>query len=267
MLTAYHKKQKPNRPFEQLSVSSKEDLSSVEDEVDGFIRCSEFEWKEEIRIALVKCILDKDRCLCLSGLCITDNNIIKSLVPFLKRNPQIKEIELNSNDINDEGIIYLVENCHLERIDCGNNNIDSGGVIALAQNKHLISLNVCGISFDSSSENRLEVFCVLAANPALKELFLCVDVHVKYESPVDDEAVKILASSQSLIKLVLCGNNISDEGIKAFEHNKTLMYLNIADTNVTDIGRQLLKSYKILSFEKEHELKHLKGGKKRYASY
>lgn len=189
--------------------------------VDRFLKASEFEWFDKVKNSITHCIESDSSCLDLSDLAITDDNIINSIVPFLNRSPQIKELIISRGDFTNEGIIYLTQNCTLEKIDCHYNNIDSDAIIALAQNKYLVSLNISQTSFCIGSEKRIAALKSLAANTVLKELII-IHEFTSSEAAIDDEGAKILATNKNLEKLNVIGNNITYKGLSILEKNKKL---------------------------------------------
>jgi Leucine-rich repeat (LRR) protein len=205
------------------------------DMVNRFMGASEFECEEKVKNEIVRCLLKNDKSLCLSCLALTDDNIIKSLVPFLIENSQITNLDISANCISDVSVICIAKEFKMKKIKCVRNNIDSESVIALARNEHLTSLDISETSLVNSSERRIEALQALASSTSLKELIIRNE-YGKEDAPIDDEGVEILASSKSLIRLTINGNNVSDKGAKAFVGNNIIRYLNIGNNPITDEG-------------------------------
>jgi Leucine-rich repeat (LRR) protein len=164
-----------------------------------------------------------------------DDNKVILLVNALKKNPNIKIIDLFCNNIGDTGAVALAEVNTLEEVSLYDNKIEVKGAIALA-NSNLKKLDLSDnfIAYKKTSSEITDMTNAFVANKTIAELNL-------YNCYVPDEmAAQIIRNNKTIKKLDLSACYLSNESLRYIGDNTTLENLSLYNNNITDLGAKYI---------------------------
>lgn len=148
-----------------------------------------------------------------------DSHDIQQLVDALVTNTTLTTLNVEGNNIGDEGAKALAANTILISLNIGYNQVGVKGAKALAANTTLTTLNVGGNFIGDEGAK------ALADNATL------ITLNVE-TNKISDNGARALATNITLTTLYLNNNLIGAEGAKALAVNKTLTALNIKHNNI-----------------------------------
>jgi hypothetical protein len=179
-----------------------------------------------------------------------DDNKAIILAEALKKNSNIIEVDLISNNIGDIGAIALSTVTTIEYLSLYNNNLMIKGVTALAKsNIKALELMEVGITdnqekinfFDESRATDLEIQEMIEAfinNKTIEYLGLN-NCYLHTEG--DNEIIAQLINKNNTIKrLSLDSNKLGDEALKYIGNNTTLESLRLYGNEITDLGAKYI---------------------------
>lgn len=153
---------------------------------------------------------------------------------LIKHLSGLRVLELEDNDITDDGVNNLSSLSNLEVLNLGHTMISSLSLPVIARLNKLTQLELDGISL---GENAIKDLSKLNG---LKALYMR-SCNLKATS------TKYLGSMKGLAVLRLAGNKIGDEGVKNMPALAELKELNLNETGITDQSLEKIASYQSLS--------------------
>lgn len=135
------------------------------------------------------------------------------IIPFLKRHPDITDLNLSGNAFGDEAVV-LLSSIALDTLNISFNDLTDVGAIAIAKNTHLNTLIISGNEIGDSGA------IALAANTTLKKLDIS-------NNSIGNQGGAALASNRTLEELDIFVQKMNEEGVKVFLLNETLKSLRI----------------------------------------
>ncbi len=153
---------------------------------------------------------------------------------LIKHLSGLRVLELEDNDITDDGVNNLSSFGNLEVLNLGHTMISSASLPVIARLTKLTQLELDGISL---GENAIKDLSKLTG---LKALYM-------RSCNLKSTSTKHLAAMKSLAVLRLAGNKIGDEGVKNMPVLAELKELNLNETGVTDQSLEKIASYQSLA--------------------
>lgn len=154
---------------------------------------------------------------------------ITRVIPLIKVNPYLTQLDLFKCGIIDQDINSLMSLLHLKDLSLEENHITDQGATKLSTHSNIVSLKLW------KNNIRPEGVRGFAQNRILKELGL-------YKNHIGDKGAQYLAQSTTLTHLDLRENNISDTGAKALALNRSITSLRLRYNKITDKGAEYFLS-------------------------
>jgi hypothetical protein len=166
--------------------------------------------------------------LTASGPFLTDQKLIA-----LKRTPHLTELNLNSDQIGDDGLSHLVALKDLVRVNINGRRITDAGLAHLSGLKMIRYLGLSGTQITDAG---------LVHLAGLKEL-----QHLDLSgAQITGSGLSHLTRLNQLRTIILNKNPLQDSGLKLLQLLRNLNRLDLRDTPVTDVGLTILTEFKRL---------------------
>lgn len=183
-----------------------------------------------------------DGMLILDEKNITDEIILKIVMPYLAARPNIKKVSLVNNLITNNGAVILSGIGSLRELFLGGNHIGSVGAVALSHHKKLESLTlddnaICDGGLVDFKDNRV-----------IKSL--CIN-----RCMITDAGMIHLATNRSITFLSLSGNKITTAGVEVLNVNPVIERRFIDGFPVTANAQEAVSDAEII--DEMHELRRL----------
>jgi hypothetical protein len=174
-----------------------------------------------------------------TGLYLFECDIHSADIPFvvsyLEKYPNINDLILGENHVDDEGAVLLSKNTTIKTLSICDNDLTSKGAIALAHMSNLYRIDLSNTPF-TRGNNHIgdDGIAAFAEHPNIA--FIEAD-----DNQIGDEGVIKLSKNKNIIFLMLSDNHITDKGAAAIGLAKTI-YLYVLDVSYNHIGPTGLKA-------------------------
>ena len=147
----------------------------------------------------------------------------------LAANTSITSLDLDDNNIGDEGAQHLARNTSLTSLNLGDNNIRDGGAEHLAANTSITSLSLDDNFIGDEGAQHL------ARNTTITSLNLG-------DNNIGDEGAQHLAANTTITSLDLHYNHIGDQGAQHLAANTSITSLDLRVNSIGPIGIAALEA-------------------------